>query len=172
MKNNIGFFNIEERNNGDIIWNGFPVEKMGVNKLKIDGKIHEIPQSIQKVSTDTSNIPIKQLNEKDRDIFTNILESLIFENYKAIRGESKLGRYKQSKSNLIKHNLKGEGVKIIIPSNIIDIYTRLEALLGLKLSGHTNTLTEASALIDELYKRDDIQNKQQYQNALNKVSTQ
>ena len=45
-------------------------------------------------------------------------------------------------------NLEGEGVKIIIPSNIIDIYTRLEVLLGLKLFGHTDTLTEASNLID------------------------
>ena len=34
--------------------------------------------------------------------------------------------------------------KIIIPSNIIKIWTRLEVLLGLKLSGHTDTLTEAS----------------------------
>ena len=41
-------------------------------------------------------------------------------------------------------DLQGEGVKIIIPSNIIDFYTRLEILLGLKLSGHTDTLTEAS----------------------------
>ena len=65
-------------------------------------------------------------------------------------------------------NLQGEGVKIIIPSNIIDIYTRLEVLLGLNLSGHTDTLTEASDLIDELYKRGQIQNKQQYQNALKK----
>ena len=65
-------------------------------------------------------------------------------------------------------NLRGEGVKIIIPSNITDIYTRLEILLGLKLSGHTDTLTEASNLIDELYKRGEIQNKQQYRNALNK----
>ena len=46
-------------------------------------------------------------------------------------------------------NLQGEGVKIIISSNIIDIYTTLEFLLGLKLSGHTVTLTEASNLIDE-----------------------
>ena len=64
--------------------------------------------------------------------------------------------------------IEGEGVKFIIPSNIIDIYTRLEVLLVLKLSGHTDTLTEASNLIDELYKRGEIQNKQQYQNALNK----
>ena len=40
-----------------------------------------------------------------------------------------------------------------MPSIIIDIYNRLEILLGLKLSGHTDTLTEASNLIDELYKR-------------------
>ena len=68
--------------------------------------------------------------------------------------------------------LKGRGVeKIIIPSNIIDIYTRLEVLLGLKLSGHNNTLSKASNLIDELYKRGEKQTKQHYRNALNKFST-
>ena len=46
-------------------------------------------------------------------------------------------------------DLQGKGVKIIIPSNIIDIYSRLEVILGLNLSGHTNTLSEASNLIDE-----------------------
>ena len=65
-------------------------------------------------------------------------------------------------------DLQGEGVKIIIPSNIIDIYTRLEVLLGLKLAGHTDTLAEASNLIDDLYKRDEIQNEYQYRNAPNK----
>ena len=61
-----------------------------------------------------------------------------------------------------KTKLDGRGIaEILVPSNIIDIYTRLEILLGLKLSGHTNTLTEASNLIDELYKRDEIQNEKQ-----------
>ena len=41
-------------------------------------------------------------------------------------------------------DLQGEGVKVIILFNIIDIYTRLEVLLGIKLSGHSDTLTEAS----------------------------
>ena len=68
-------------------------------------------------------------------------------------------------------DLEGQGSKIIIPSNIIDIYTRLEILTGLKLSGHTDTPTEASNLIDELYKRGEVQNKQQNRNALNKFST-
>ena len=69
------------------------------------------------------------------------------------------------------NDLEGRGVKIIIPSNIIDIYTRLQVLLGLKLSGHSDTLTEASAIIDELYKRGEIQNIDQYRNALKKFST-
>ena len=68
--------------------------------------------------------------------------------------------------------MEGQGIeKIIIPFNIIDIYTRLEILLGLKFSGHTNTLSEASNLRDEIYKRGEMQNKQQYRKALDKFST-
>ena len=55
-------------------------------------------------------------------------------------------------------DLQGDGVKIIIPSNIVHIYTRLQLLLGLKLSGHTKALSETSNLIDESYKRGEIQN--------------
>ena len=171
MKTINGFFNIEETDNGDIFWNGLPVEKMGGNRLKINENIHDITPGIQKVLTVTSNIPLKRLNDQDREIYNNILESLNIENYKAIRGESKPGRYKQSKSSFKKRNLEGQGLKIIIPSNIIDMYTRLEILLGLKLSGHTDTLTEASNLIDEVYQRGEIQNKHQYRNAINKFST-
>ena len=46
---------------------------------------------------------------------------------------------------------------------------RLQILLGLKLSRHTDTLTEASNLIDEIYKKGEIQTEQQYKNALNKL---
>ena len=49
-------------------------------------------------------------------------------------------------------DLEAKGVKIIISSNIIDIYTRLEISLGLKLLGHTDNLTESSNLIGELFK--------------------
>ena len=171
MKDNVGFFKIKERDNGDVCWNGFPVEKMGGNKIKINDNVFNITQGIQKVLTDKTKISIKKLSNQDRETFNNILESLDFKNYKATRGESKSGRYKQSKTNFNKHNLEGQGVKIIIPNNIIDIYTRLEVLLGLKLSGHTDTLTEASNLIDELYKLGEIQNKHQYRNALDKFLT-
>ena len=67
--------------------------------------------------------------------------------------------------------MRGERVKIIIPSNITDFYTRLEILLGSKLSARTDTLTEASNVIAELYKRGEIQNERKYRNALNKFQT-
>ena len=44
--------------------------------------------------------------------------------------------------------------------------------MGLKLSGHTDTLTAAINLIDDLYKRGDFQNEKQYRNALDKIHTQ
>ena len=65
MRDNSGFFNIEETDDGEIFWNGFPVEKMGGNKLKINEKIHNITPGIQKVLNETSNIPLKKLNDKD-----------------------------------------------------------------------------------------------------------
>ena len=65
-------------------------------------------------------------------------------------------------------NLKGEGVKIMIPSNVIDIDTRLSISLGFEISGHSYTVTEALNLIDEIFKRDEIQNEQQYRNGPDK----
>ena len=50
-------------------------------------------------------------------------------------------------------DLQGEGIKTIISFNMTNFYTRLEILLGVKLSGHSDVLTEASNLFDELYKR-------------------
>ena len=63
--------------------------------------------------------------------------------------------------------MEGQEIEtIIIPSNIFDIYTRLDVLLELKISGPTDTLTEACNLIDELYKTGEKVNKQQNRNAL------
>ena len=44
--------------------------------------------------------------------------------------------------------------------------------MGLKLSDHTDTLTEANNLTDDLYKRGEIQKEQQFRNALDKVHNQ
>ena len=117
------------------------------------------------------------MNHNDKVVFRNILLKTNYYNRIPSKGRMS-GRDKYIKNELdndvgrilnLDNKLKGRGVeKIIIPSNIIDNYTRLEVLLEPKLSGHTDTLSEASNLIDELYKRGEIQNEQQYRNALDK----
>ena len=62
-------------------------------------------------------------------------------------------------------------MKITIPSNDIGIWTRLDILLRLKLSGLSDTQTEQSNLIDDFYKKCEKQNEQQYRNALDKFNT-
>ena len=69
-------------------------------------------------------------------------------------------------------DLQGERIeKFIKVSKIIDIYTKLEILSGINLSGHSHTLTEASNLNDELCKRGEVQNEHQYRNAPNLFQT-
>ena len=156
-----GFFKTNYDRERGWMWNGYPIKISSATDVDIDGKKMNTTPGINKVITDTSKIPLTKSTDKDNKIFINILESLDFENFKAIRGESKSGRYKQSKTYFKKHNLKGQGIeKTIIPSNIIDIYTRLEVRLGSKMSRHADTVTEGSNLIDELYKRGEIQIKQ------------
>ena len=171
MTTNTGFFKTYYHRDCGWMWNGYPIEMIAGTELEINDKKFNITPVIQKVLTDTSNIPLKKLNDKDRKIFINITNSPDFENYKAVSGKSKSARYKQSKSNFKKRFSEGHGSKIFLPFNIIDIYTRLEILLGLKLFGLTNTLTEDSNLIDELYKRGELQKTQQNRNALDKFST-
>ena len=148
-------------------------------------KLSELTPEIYKALSDTGYSGKTMRNESDILMMNNIIRDLGYNgdddrNSKRkmffIKTLPKLVENIQNKTfEEINDNsdsdLQGEGVKIIIPSNIIDIYTRLEVLLGLKLSGHSDTLTEASALIDELYKLGEIQNKKQYRNALDKFST-
>ena len=101
------------------------------------------------------------MNDMEKFIFRDILQETNFKNRNRQKGpmpgrdryiQNKLDDDVRKNLNLDKQ-LKSRGIeKIFIPSNMIDIYTRLEILLGLELSGHTDTLTETSNLIDELYK--------------------
>ena len=119
------------------------------------------------------------MNDTEKIFFTDILQKTNYYNRKPTKRRS-TGRDRYIKNDLdndvtkvlnLDTKLKGRGIeKTINPSNIIDISTRLEILLCLNLSGHNKTLTEASNLIDELYKLGELQNKQQYRNALNKFS--
>ena len=173
MKNNEkGFFKLREDKYGQRYWNGKPIHTPHDSIVEVEDKNFNITPNLQKVFTDTTGKSLKKLNKKEIQTYKKLLNTLIYESYRPKYGEVNSGRYKNTTNILNSINLQGRGIeKINIPSNIIDIYTRLEVLLGLKLSGHTDTLTEASNLIDELYKRGEIQNKQQYRNALNKFQT-
>ena len=156
---------------------------MGENKISNRDQECDIKPNIWKYFTNTY-LTSKNMDDEDKSTAYDILKKTGFYSMRNTKG-LKSARMKDALNNLPKEtakirnrllptienesdNLEGEGVKIIIRSNIIDIYTRLEVLLGLKLSSHTDILTEASNLID---KRGEIQNKQQYRNALNKFQT-
>ena len=97
----------------------------------------------------------------DKVAFRYMLHKNEYYNRQPTKGRNS-GRDRYLKNNLdndvrrssnLDAKLNGRGIeKIVIPSNIIDIYTRLEILLGLKSSGHTDTLSEAGILVNELYK--------------------
>ena len=160
---------------------GVPIQISGADTIKINENIYELTPEIYKALSDTGYTGKDMKNESDILMMNNIIRDLRYTG-RDDRDSKRKTFFLKKLPKLVNDiqnrtfeeitddsdDLQGEGVKIIIPSNIIDIYTRLEILLGLKLSGHTDTLTEASNLIDELYKRGEIQNKQQYRNALNK----
>ena len=162
---------------------GVPIQISGADTIKINENIYELTPEIYKALSDTGYTGKDMKDESDILMMNNIIRDLRYTG-RDDRDSKRKTFFLKKLPKLVNDiqnrtfeeitddsdDLQGEGFKIIIPSNIIDIYTRLEVLLGLKLSGHTDTLTEASNLIDELYKRGEIQNKQQYRNALNKFS--
>ena len=158
---------------------GVPIQISEGDTMKINENVYELTPEIYKALTYTTYTGNTMKDENDILMMYNIIRDLKYDGLgdrdskRKIFFTKKLPKLVEDIQNRTFDEIdsEGQGVKIIIPSNINDIYTRLEVSLGLKLSGHTDTLTEASSLIDELYKRGEIQNKQQYRNALNKFST-
>ena len=164
---------------------GVPIQISEGDTMKINENVYELTPEIYKALTYTTFTGNTMKDENDILMMYNIIRDLGYNGTGDRDSKRKIFFTKKLPKLVEDFQIKTfdeitddsddlqEGIqKIIIPSNIIDIYTRLEILLGLKLSGHTDTLTEASNLIDELYKLGEIENKQQYQNALNKFKIQ
>ena len=176
MIDNTGFFKTQHKSLSGWILNNVSIGTPGGTEVDISGNKYDITPGLQKVFIDTKYGTVKST---EKIVFRGILSETGYYNRKPTKRRMS-GRDRYIKNDLdndvrrildIDKKLKGRGVeRIIIPSNMIDIYTRLELLLGLKLIGHTDTLTEASNLIVELYNQGEIRNKQQYRNALNKFS--
>ena len=162
---------------------GVPIYTLGGDKLRIRDNDYELDPEICKALSYTGYTGKSMTKENDILMMNNIINDLGYTGVDDRHSKRKIF-FTKPLAKLVEDiqnrtfdeiiddsdDLQGERVKIIIPSNIIDIYTRLEVILGLQLSSHTDTLTEASNLIDELQKRGEIQNKQQYRNALENFS--
>ena len=180
MTDNTGFFKTYHDPQRGWMINTHPIKMLRGTKVEINENKYNISPGIRKVLVNQSYDTAKSMTDKDKLIFRDILQKTGYYNRKPTKGRL-TGRDKYFKFDLdndvsrilnLDTKLKGRGVeKIIIPSNIIDIYSRVEVLLGLKLSRHSDTLTEASILIAELYKQGEIQKKQQYRNALDKFKS-
>ena len=154
--NNSLKLNQDKNHNMSIL--GVPIRSVGGDKIQVYDNIYEFTPEIPKALSNSSYTGKSMKNEDDRRTLYRFLVDLGYNGqHDEKTNQNKFFKRLFNQFIIIKKeepdNLQGEGVKIIIPSNIIDIYTRLEVLLGLRLSGHSDTLTEASNLIDELYKR-------------------
>ena len=162
---------------------GVPIYTLGGDRTRINDNIYDITPEIRQALSSTSYTGKTMKNEYDILMMNNIIGDLGYTG----RGDKESNRktfFTKTLPKLVEEiqkksideitddsdDLKG-GVKLIIPSNITDIYIGLEILLGLKLSGHSDSLTEASNLIHELYKKGRIQTEQQYRNAPDTFST-
>ena len=143
---------------------GVPIQISRADTVKINENIYELTPEKYKALSGTGYTVKNMKNQNDILKMNNIIRDLGYTG-KENRDSKRKAFFTITLRKLVEDiqnrtfdeitddsdDLQGEGVKIIIPSNIIDIYTTLEVLLGLKLSGHTDTLTEASNLIDELF---------------------
>ena len=151
MKDNTGFFKTDCDPQRGWLLNNYPISTPGANKIEINKKEYNITPGLQKVFTDHSYDTAKSMTKEDKLIFGDMLQKTGFYTRKLTKGRL-TGRDRYIRYDLdndvikilnLDTKLKGRGIeKNIIPSNIIDFYTRFETLLGLKLSGHTNTLRE------------------------------
>ena len=151
---------------------GVPVISLGGDKKQVNDNIYELTLEKLKALLLTSYTGKSMKNENDQRALYNFLVDVGYtgDGDRKTNQKNFFTRLFNSFENNKKEEpdiLEGQRFeKISNPATITDNYTGLEILLVSKLSGHTDTLTQASNLIDELYKRSEIQNKQQYQNAL------
>ena len=195
MKRSEHCFKLEEKSNGDVFWNGVFIQSLVEKKIEVKNEEYDITLNIQSYFTNTKLFN-KSLNDNENETKIDILNKVELYDMKHTK-RLKSARMKDalhilpktitnfsdpllpaiesiedSYAKISDNDLKGQVFeKTIIPSNIIDIYISLEVILGLKLSSHIDALTETSNLMDELYKRGEIQIEEQYRNALNNFQT-
>ena len=186
MSKNSNKFEIVKDNQGRPKLNDIYINPVGGNDMKIGENIYEITPEIQKALTNTS-YNFDKMSDKDILIFARILDEIKYkpddDNKSKRRDYIKtklllrvqkilnppIAAIASGESNEYVSDLEGNGTKtIVVPSDSDEIWNRLQVLLGLKLAGYTDTLIEASQLLDALFKKGEIKTEQQYRNAIDK----
>ena len=164
---------------------------VGEIRVESEAKEFDLNQDNKKFFQETTENFVRELKYVEQVNFLDLLETVGYFNSRPIyehpsrRGKYIRDNFRDDVLKILNHPLplppieneenpkdsRGHEMKIIIPSNIIDIWTRLELFLGPKLSGHTDTLTETSNPIDDFYRRSEVQNEKQLWNDLDKFST-
>ena len=70
--NNTGFFKTYHHPQRGWMWNGYPVKILRGSEVEINDKKFNITPNLQKVFIQTSNIPLKKLNDQEWEIDKNI----------------------------------------------------------------------------------------------------
>ena len=195
MKRSKNLFKPVEEPNGNVFfWNGALLKPLERNTVEVKNFDFDVTPNIQKFFTNTK-LTTKSLDNNEKETVYNMLNSVGFYDIISTKGlkSAKMQVVIEVLPKVIQKNrhpplptienveysyeevsddLEGQEIEnFFMSSNIIDFYTRVEILLGLKLSGHTAPLTEVSNLLDELYKTGAIQNEQLYRKSLEKFHT-
>ena len=166
MKRSKNFFILGEKDNGDAFWNVVFVQPLRERRINIENQEFDITPVFQAFLTNT-RVTTKLSNNVEKETVFYILENVGFYDnipekvLKSARIKDALFYLPRELANIrnplipqivneeVFHDLQGERKEnVIIPFNMIDIYTKMKILLELKLSRHSNTLAEASNLID------------------------
>ena len=125
---------------------------MGGDTIKIKDKVCELTDKKHKTLFSTGYTGKNMKKDFDILMFTNIIDDI--DNTVIGNKNSKRKTFSSIESpdknaeieagiEVEPEDLEGQGVKNVITSNIFDKWSRLEVLLGLELSGHSDTVTEA-----------------------------
>ena len=129
-----------EKSIGDAFWNGVFIQPLGGNGIFVENKEYVLTPNIQKYFSNTK-LTIKSLKKNEKEIVFDFLTNVGFYDVKHIKGLNSAS-IRNTSYNLPKtiknilnlplpqmenieepDNLQGDGIeKVIIPTNLIDIY--------------------------------------------------
>ena len=174
------FLKITQDDSSRVTFLGVPTQTLCGDNLKIRNTVYELTDELYKALSSMGYTGKGTKRDSDILTFNKVLNEIGYTS----EGDGKSAAKKfiwdelLTKTARIGNGIEDEsdeiesrGVEIIVPSNIIDVWTELEVLLGLRFGDHTVTVTEASNFLDDLYNRGDIENEQQYRSALGKNYT-